>query len=528
MALNSLSDTFELRILSGLHKGARAALPADSSVVIGSGSFCDFILRDAGIPERLLKLQQQGGAWMLQWLTDLADTGANTAAGAGAEKEKLIALSDDKAVVLLPKKSHKNSDKTVLEPPILAVQLLHTPWPTSLPPLIAPAVASLEEIPVDESSENKQADGNSAGAAKAPAAHFAENQLSGRIEPSFDRISAMESKHTPAATKTVRPSSGAVYRVGVAALVLVFFLVIGYWLFGLQKQSPGLAASNIPAARVQNRPAPPGTAADRAAITAVVTALNLQSRVRIDTAENNPLGLLVRAGPLSDEETEALAAALSRLSPRPGLRVVSEFALREAVQEALARQAAAKSAALTLQQLAVGRFRIQGRLAENSDRDAVMAALQTEFADMAVFESGLQTSPDIAAAMVEALQKEGIATVKGEWINGKLQLQAQMPKASLPLWEASLLRIADRYRLPFNATLGWMTASASTLDTRVNAGLPFVLQSIVGGFMPYVSISNGNKILLGGSYLGWTLLDISAQRVLFENDKSKQRSEIRR
>ena len=522
MALNSLSDTFELRILSGLHKGARAALPADSSVVIGSGSFCDFILRDAGIPERLLKLQQQGGAWMLQWLTDLAD------ADSEAKTEKLIALPRDKAVALLPRKSHKNPDTPASESPILVVQLTHMPWPASLPPLIASTAAPLEEIPVHERSEQTQVDGNSDGAAKAPTAHSAENEPSSRIEPSFDSITAMGSKHMPASAKTALPSSGAVYRYGVAVLVLVFFLVIGYWLFGLQKQSPGLAASNIPAARVQNRPAPPGTAADRAAITAVVTALNLQSRVRIDTAENNPLGLLVRAGPLSDEETEALAAALSRLSPRPGLRVVSEFALREAVQEALARQAAAKSAALTLQQLAVGRFRIQGRLAENSDRDAVMAALQTEFADMAVFESGLQTSPDIAAAMVEALQKEGIATVKGEWINGKLQLQAQMPKASLPLWEASLLRIADRYRLPFNATLGWMTASASTLDTRVNAGLPFVLQSIVGGFMPYVSISNGNKILLGGSYLGWTLLDISAQRVLFENDKSKQRSEIRR
>lgn len=522
MALNPLSDAFELRILSGLHKGARAALPAGSSVVIGSGSLCDFILRDAGIPERLLKLQQQGGAWMLQWLTDLAD------ADSEAKTEKLIALPRDKAVALLPRKIHKNPDTSASEFPVFAVQLTHMPWPAVLPPLMTSPAAPLEEIPVHERGEQTQVDGNSDGAAKAPTAHFAENNLSGRIEPSFDSISAMGSKHMPASAKTALPSSRAVYRYIVAALVLVFFLLLGYWLFGLQKQSPGLAASNTLAAQVQPRPAPTDTASDRAAITAIVTALNLQSRVRIDTAEYNPRSLLVRAGPLSDEETEALAAALSRLSPRPGLRVVSEFALREAVQEALAKQAAAKGTALTLQQLAVGRFRIQGRLAENKDREALMAALQTEFADMAVFESGLQTSSDIAAAMVEALQKEGIATVKGQWINGKLQLQAQMPKASLPLWEASLLRIAARYQLPFDATLGWMTASESARDTRINAGLPFVLQSIVGGFMPYVTASNGNKIMLGGSYLGWTLLDVSTQRVLFENDKNKQRSEVRR
>ena len=527
MAVSMLGEAFELRILSGLHKGAWAALPGDGgAVVIGSDASCDFILRDSAIPARLLQLQQQGGAWMLQWLTGSGE----------ADVAKLVALPRDKAVLLACADDIGASDQQ----PVLIVQAAHSPWPEVLPPLIARA-AQHDEQPVVGSAGSQTAvtrvNRDSAG-----------DNNTGTSKPS----SPSASSALAAASVLNKPGQWLVSLVVLFAVLLMAYLA--YLTFS------GFAQSNTSPARAElslNQAQAAGTARrqgtdrpdlekSRAAITAIADNLKLSSRVRIETAEKGESGLLVRAGPLTDAETEALAAALSRLSPRPGLRVVSESALREAVQESVARQSAARNAALTALPVVLGRFRIQGILPENADRDAVLAALQTEFAGMAVFDSALQTLPDIAAKMVTELQNTGIASVQGQWQAGKLLLQAQMPKANLPLWEASLPRIAARYALPFTATLSWTakqpdlasqktnppvagnTKADSSTDPRLQPGLPFALQSIVSGPTAYVVVADGEKLLPGGSYQGWRLMDITSQRALFESLKSAKKVEVRR
>ena len=519
MAVSTLDDAFELRILSGLHKGARAALLAGQTVVVGSDADCDFILRDSTIPARLLQLQQQGGAWVLQWLT-----------GAGeADTSQQVLLPKDKAVSLAAR-SNSNGPET----PVLAIQPVHMPWPKVLPALITQVFHSATNPMADNSSAQAVPNAVNAGSHdKNKVVAAAGLAAASQILPEGQS----ERPHT-LPTDAAQPASLAqsvlkkpVQWLASLLLVLMAVVLLGYLAFGWFKQTASTQTALAPGLSGRGPSVDPSSLnASRAAITAIAAELKLLPRVRIEAAENGQSGWLVRAGPLTDDETEALSAALSRLSPRPGLRVVSEFALREAVQEAVARHSAARGTVLKVSPLTLGRFQIQGRLLDNADRDAVLAALQTEFAGTAVFESALQTSSEVAAQMVTELQKTGIASVQGQWQAGKLVLQAHMPKASLPAWEASLTRIAARYALPFTATLSWTAdaRAASSTNPGRQTSLPFALQSIVGGPTPYVVTADGGKLLPGGSYQGWKLVDISAQRALFEATQGAKRVEVRR
>ena len=531
MAVSMLDDAFELRILSGLHKGARAVLPAGGTVVIGSDAHCDFILRDSTIPAQLLQLQQQGSAWMLQWLT----------ASGHADSSKQIFLPKDKAVSLAAQNGGSGP-----EAPVLAVQPVQMPWPQVLPTLIsrnfqneAALLADGGDLSIDVSLQGVGSEDASSVATAADTAPNAQVLLPNQLARPDSALSAVAPPALWAGSLLKNPGQW----IAVSLLLLIAIALLFYLAFGWFKQMSGaqtaIGSSSLPTLAVRQAQGIGPLALDksRAAITAIASNLKLLPRIRIDNAENGQSGLLVQAGPLTDEETEALATALSRLSPRPGLRVVSEFSLRESVQEAVARQSAARSTLLTAVPLALGLFQIQGRLSENADREAVLVALRTEFAGLVVFESALQTSADMAALMVAELQKTGIASVQGQWQAGKLLLQVQSPQANLPLWETALSRIAARYALPFTATLSW-TADPSNLvsnsrkagsgNPRLQPGLPFALQSIISGPIPYVVTADGGKLLPGGSHQGWRLIDISAQRALFEAAQGSRRVEVRR
>lgn len=530
MSVAQRDDAFELRILSGVHSGARAVLPEGGTVVIGSDANCDFILRDSALPARLLQLQQLGGAWMLQWLT----------ASGQAESSQQILLPKDKAVLLAPQNVGSGA-----ETPVLAVQPVHMPWPKVLPTLISRVFQNEAAPAADGGAFPTQAtlqgggskDTNRAAAGTTPDSQILLDHPLERADPA-----------APVAAFPVRLTVSWLKNMGPLTVILLLFLIamvlVSYLTFGWFQQNLGeptsIDSTSLPALTTGRAPegaGPLGLDQSRAAITAIASQLKLLPRIRIDSADPGQGGLLVHAGPLTDDETEALAAALSQLSPRPGLRVVSEFSLREAVQEAMARQSTVRSTVLTATPLALDRFEIQGLLPENADRDAVLVALRTEFAGLAVFESALQTWADKAALMVAELQKTGIASVQGQWQAGKLLLQVRVSKANLPLWEASLSRIAARYALPFTATLSWAadtsnlasnTKAVGSQNPRLQPGLPFALQSIIGGPTPYVVTADGGKLLPGGSYQGWKLMDISPERALFEAVQGSKRVEVRR
>jgi type III secretion protein D len=69
-----MSRTLELRILTGLHRGARCAV--QDGATIGSHAECDIVLADAGVAARAAAVHIGPDAWYLRLTEDDADAGA--------------------------------------------------------------------------------------------------------------------------------------------------------------------------------------------------------------------------------------------------------------------------------------------------------------------------------------------------------------------------------------------------------------------------------------------------------------------
>ncbi|HZY20496.1 MAG TPA: type III secretion system inner membrane ring subunit SctD [Ramlibacter sp.] len=274
------------------------------------------------------------------------------------------------------------------------------------------------------------------------------------------------------------------------------------------------------------RPMTPGVAApsrpanQREQILAIAAALRLQDRVALDPLPDG--SWRVRASMLSDEEGDTLAEALSRLSPRPGLRISSGREIALEIGEWVDRQAAQLALPLSVQALGQGRFRLQGQVPDAATRDRLLAQLRAEFPAGAVFEDALHTPESAAAALLAELRSQAAARVDGAWVDGTLRMRVQLAPRDVPAWERALTAASARHPVPFRADLSF-TAAAAPLPTE----LPLHIRSIVGGDPAYVVLADGSKLVVGGSRSGWRLADVSADAALFEGPGAR-RVQVRR
>ena len=95
----------ELRILSGLHAGAREPL-GDADAVLGSVADCDFILKDLGMAPRQGRLEFGESGWRLQlW---------------GPDEDE-----PSESIVMAPGSLHR------VGPVVVSVDEVDAPWPNS-------------------------------------------------------------------------------------------------------------------------------------------------------------------------------------------------------------------------------------------------------------------------------------------------------------------------------------------------------------------------------------------------------------
>lgn len=438
-------NTQELRILTGIHAGARAPLP-DGEATIGTSPSCDFVVTDEGILPEHARLTPQEAGWTVHWSQDSAGGIARLAPGAGL----------------------------AVGPVLVTVSAANAPWPDELPP----AALQPETPPAPEAAEARPVAESPVATLEAPA-----------VGPG------------PASTgkkESARPLMSLVLGALLAALLTGFALM---W-----ASRPMPASPTVPA---------PAAVADpdtmRARILAAITELGLQQHVAIEPDGKG--GLAVRAVLVSDEQAEALATAMLRLSPRPLLQIATEGDLRQAVSEAVDRLAIELQANLTAIYLGQGRFRIDGRLTNEAEREGLLSNLRAQFPQVAAFESGLVTPESAAGRMVADLQAAGIAQVQGRWQDARLWLDVRLAEIDIPRWEQALARVSARHNLPFSAQLEILPGPPAGM---ASAALPFRLHSVVSGATPYVVLADGTKVLTGGNHLGWQLVEVSAQRVVFE------------
>ena len=466
----------ELRILSGLHAGAREPL-GDADAVLGSVADCDFILKDLGMAPRQGRLEFGESGWHLQlW---------------GPDEDE-----PSESFVMAPGSLHR------VGPVVVSVDEVDAPWPNS---------ALVREL-LDESvlAESSQA----VGMFPVPTSLSGAHEDSPLVTVQADEADEFApSQARPEWLLAPRPSSGRMRlflgaALGVIVLGLAWVLIppgslqVGQTLAGLPSVVEPVAAS---------RPTAGGEAL-LAQIAQAVDALALGQPFEVRTdASGRPV---VKMGVLNAADHERLALALASFRPRPGLSVISETELSEAVSAALAVRAQEWGTQLKAANVGGGRFRLEGRLASASQRDELLAELQAAL-PAAVLESRLTIPEDLAAHMLEDLQSANVASVDGSWSEGQLRLDVCVDRGDVPRWEALLASVARRYPVPFTATL---CADGGMSTSKAMALLPFRLRSVVSGDTPYVVMDDGARLMLGGKRGEWRLASVDARSVVFESD----------
>lgn len=255
----------------------------------------------------------------------------------------------------------------------------------------------------------------------------------------------------------------------------------------------------------------------RQAVQRALAHLPLSGRVRIELAPDGTA--LVRARLPSDDEAEALALALARLSPRPGLVLLTERELLAAVTDFVARRAAENGRPLRARALGDGRFAVDGLVADDSQRNQLQADLAAALGGEATFEWQVATLPEAAGALVEDLRQAGFPQVDGRWSESDAvaALDVALDEAQLRRWEQALVRVARRHEIPFRVTL----RLRPTLARETPYAGP-AIRSIVGGPQPYVVLADGRKLLPGGEAEGWRLVEVLARSIVLESPRGER------
>lgn len=462
---------FELRVLTGTHAGARAIL-AGLPQTLGSDADCDLILSDTGVQAHHARLElREDGSTLLVWADDS-----------------------------LPPLEIQPGEGAALGPVHIVVEPSDAPWRDDVKVRRAQGQEAIEPVLLEEP--------------EAPAPEEAAQDVSPQPQPQpqvLARVSAQAQAWQAALEAWWRPRLSmaaargrrllrlvpAVMVMGIAGAAAVFIWRQWY-------PEDRIVAPRTPAIA----PGMPGSPLEP--LETAIARLGFGSRVTVQAvAGREPV---VNASFLSEEEMETLANTLSRLDPRPQLRVASEQDIVTAVTDRVLREAQAGSQALSVQYLGAGRFRVDGRVADDSQRAQVIANLERAFPQISGFESAMTTDADMAHALLEDLRQQGIGGLTGEWADGVLSVEVRLAPEERSRWERALVAVAARHDVPLRATVRELAGR----PRQAPPVLPFTVRSIVSSDMPYVMLADGSKLVTGASVSGWRLVEVRANGVVFE------------
>lgn len=323
------------------------------------------------------------------------------------------------------------------------------------------------------------------------------------VTPITPAAARLEEPARQAPSSAARPSRRWVFAAaGTCALLMAGWALATAW----PHVSKSLAREAAP---------PPVTRAPDEPLPAMIARLGLNARVTLDVSK--PQRPVARAVFLSAQETEALAQALSRRTPAAHLELIEEAQAVEQVVRQVQRVAEPLGATLAVRHLGGGRFRVEGQVADESQRTQIATDLKDLLPQVMQFEFAMQARSELANAMLSELKRLGIGQLQGGWREGVLVIDARLPPGGVPQWERALLAAAERYEVPFRAMVvgGEATAGSSS------ASSPFTVRSVVSTPQPYVILSDGTKLVPGAQIAGWLLVEIDRQGVRFKGPEGQ-------
>ena len=444
----------ELRVLSGRHAGACVA--ARDNLMLGAGDEADVILTDLASDAGAARLYLvEGGRWLLWSATEAPD------AEALAKAPRWGVPGHWGGVALC-----------VCEP--------NTDWPEPPPepvpsprPTVAPAETS---APADPGSTDAESDVLSAAQAAPAPARRPDTRAGPRRRTSWVSVTAL-------------------------VLIVLVALAVTAW--------QALGPSSTPV------PAPPIEPVDQTA-QAEAQIPDLQLAI----AQVDP-GLRMRLTPRADgrvdiqgwvasiPELDRLAGALSARRPSPVLRVRVTHELRAELRALLAGSHAhldfAPDGPIGIQVRGI----VLGEAGRRAALDAVRAVLPTQL----TLRDGLRLAEDMAVDVRNALVLAGFPDTRAQWNGDEMVVTVPLPGTARGRLEKALLGLTERFAgLPLRI----VPEPIAPPQQASLSPAPFAIRGVVGGPAPYLILSDGGRVLPGGSHAGWRLEAIEDDVLLFD------------
>ncbi|ALM86413.1 type III secretion system inner membrane ring subunit SctD [Bordetella sp. N] len=418
------ADELELRILTGLHQGARA--PVADAISVGSDADCDIVLSDPGMPARAGRIRLT----RLSWRFDPAPTDAVAAAA-------------------IPSAAGTAPGAVLRVGPVwVSVARMTDPWPD--PAAVEASIA----------------------AATRPSVHPA--------------------PWAPGSVRRNKPYRRAVAFAMMAGITLA--VIAGIRIFWTSGTAHATSAS------------PYKMELDRAArqAAAALDTLTLASDAQVRQADEGPV--TVTGWVRNDIEYEQLAEALSRIQPRPAIKVeiatVQIRAAQNVLKDFLVRS--------NVQYLGSGRLTIQGIAASAERRRAAVQTLEAKLAGVTVDTHGITLLTDVSNRLKRAMNASLLPNVAIKWAGDALGVDTD----GLDNHQLHVLHplVAQFNKDNFNSV---REVPEPPPAPPPEASIPFRITSVVGGAHPWLLLACGTKLMVGGTYDSYRLESIAKDKIVF-------------
>ena len=490
-----MSQPAELRILSGVHEGARAPVPADGSPVrIGRSSECELILRDAAFESATLVCE--AGQWRL-----------------AIGNEPAVALNLGEAArlgVVLVQVSDAQAAWPDLNTLIVGFEQLAA---EGSDPHTAPVTA-----PTDPAQLTSGPEGLTQGAEDPPAAAVASNDSAGSPPPARGRF---------------------VWRVTALSVAVLLGLLGLAWSMlsplGPTSHSPLSTGSVTPLTEAV-------TAEELAAMTQAIARAGYAQRVRVLSA---PDGRALLAGVLdSDEDQEAVLRAASAVSRRLRLSLLTTAEFAAKIRE-LRDQVPGE---LEIRPSRDGKLVLTGLSDEPALIDDAINWLRKALPEASGIQVEALSRAEAVARFARTVRDAQLGDIQIRWDGQRLLARGELFASRLARWEKLWLSFASRYgeRLKASVELSVLPDPASLVakpdpvlpdpeelpvtivalaDPPARLAPRIVLPpiaAVVSGPRGHVMLRDGSLILTGGVVNGFRLMAIEDAVLVFEDSRGHE------
>jgi len=242
----------------------------------------------------------------------------------------------------------------------------------------------------------------------------------------------------------------------------------------------------------------------------------------LETSFTKTGALLVSGFVADDEQYAILAAAINALAPRPEMTVYVDKEIAVNVRQWWSSE---HIQGIQVEYLGSGKFRTAGMTTNSQVIQTLLTTIENRFPMQRGIENRLKTYDEAGEELLRTLWKLGMNGIRGTWQSGRFHIDAgALGAQDLRKLEVELHRLVQSSdgKFPFQvltATLkdkAFESENAESVSLATNGPLPFEIQSVSGGTVPWLVLTDQTRMLVGGETRGYRLVEISQSHITFD------------